>query len=225
MKRSSVSQPSGAQPRPKRRATSGRSRARPRYSRARSPAGLQSALGVEAARPAPSPGSSSSRPESPPGARAPRAARRRPVLASARTASGNESRSWRIRKPKASPPTPQPKQWKMPFCGIDHERGRLLAVEGAEALPVRAGLAQVHEPADQIDDVDAGPDLVEQRRRVAEPSADLQRGHGGAGAALGRLAVAERLDQGMAGQQVADRLAQGAGALAVDQSYAGQARP
>ena len=38
--------------------------------------------------------------------------------ASARTASGKARRSWRMRKPKASPPAPQPKQWKMPRLGF-----------------------------------------------------------------------------------------------------------
>src|SRR5262245_25380953 len=38
--------------------------------------------------------------------------------ASARTASGNARRSTRIRKPNASPPAPQPKQWKMPRLGF-----------------------------------------------------------------------------------------------------------
>jgi hypothetical protein len=36
-------------------------------------------------------------------------------------------------------------------------------VEGTEALPVRSGLAEVHEAADEIDDVDGGADIVEDR--------------------------------------------------------------
>src|SRR5262245_27746153 len=39
-------------------------------------------------------------------------------------------------------------------------------MERAEALPVRSGLAEVHEPAHEIDDVDGGADVVEQRLRV-----------------------------------------------------------
>src|SRR5262249_1257209 len=45
---------------------------------------------------------------------------------------------------------------------IDHERRRLLAVEGTQALPVHAGLLEVHEPADEVHDVDPRADLVEQ---------------------------------------------------------------
>ena len=52
------------------------------------------------------------------------------------------------------------------LLGIDHEGGRLLAVEGTEALPVLSGLLQIHEAADDFDDVHPGPDLVEQSRRV-----------------------------------------------------------
>jgi len=67
--------------------------------------------------------SSSSRPESPPAAPRSSGSMTPAVLASARTASGNVSLSWRIRKPKASPPTPQPKQWKMPFFGFTMNDG------------------------------------------------------------------------------------------------------
>ncbi len=72
-----------------------------------------------------------------------------------------------MRKLKASPPAPQPKQWKMPRFGIDGEGRRLLGVEGAEALPVLAGPLEVHELADELDDVDAGADLVEELRGEA----------------------------------------------------------
>ena len=37
---------------------------------------------------------------------------------------------------------------------------------GTEALPVLPGLPQIHEAADELDDVDPGPDLVEQSGRV-----------------------------------------------------------
>src|SRR5262249_44691172 len=52
------------------------------------------------------------------------------------------------------------------LLGVDHERGRLLAVEGTEALPVRARLAKVHEPSDEVHDVYTRPDVVEDGRRV-----------------------------------------------------------
>src|SRR5207245_8807791 len=55
-------------------------------------------------------------------------------------------------------------------------------------------------------------------------SADLQRGHGRACSTLGGLTVAERLDQRVTREQVADGLAEGAAALAMHQSYARQAR-
>src|SRR5262252_6462742 len=55
-------------------------------------------------------------------------------------------------------------------------------------------------------------------------STDFQRGHGRSGSALRRLTVAEGLDQGVACQEIAHRLAQGPAALAMDQSYARQAR-
>src|SRR6266699_3609780 len=40
-----------------------------------------------------------------------------------RTASGKARRSWRMRKLKASPPTPQPKQWKIPRLGLTVKEG------------------------------------------------------------------------------------------------------
>src|SRR5262245_47652586 len=49
--------------------------------------------------------------------------------------------------------------------GIDHERGRLLAVERAQALPVRARLTEVHEPSDEVHDVYTRPDVVDDGRR------------------------------------------------------------
>src|SRR5206468_12907458 len=55
-------------------------------------------------------------------------------------------------------------------------------------------------------------------------SADIQCGHGRACSTLGRLTVAERLDQRVTREQVADGLAEGAAALAMHQSYARQAR-
>src|SRR5437870_3364923 len=53
-----------------------------------------------------------------------------------------------------------------PFPGIDHEGRSLLHVEGTEAFPVLTGLLQIHEPADEVDDVDRRPDLVERRLGV-----------------------------------------------------------
>src|SRR5205823_6554631 len=44
--------------------------------------------------------------------------------------------------------------------------GRLLGVERTQALVVLPGLAEVDEAADQVDHVHAGPDLVEDGRRV-----------------------------------------------------------
>jgi hypothetical protein len=35
-----------------------------------------------------------------------------------------------MRKPKASPPTPQPKQWKMPFLGLTVNEGVFSAWKG-----------------------------------------------------------------------------------------------
>jgi hypothetical protein len=43
--------------------------------------------------------------------------------ASAWTASGKVSRSCRITNSKASPPTPQPKQWKIPRRGLTMKEG------------------------------------------------------------------------------------------------------
>src|SRR4029077_3805698 len=51
--------------------------------------------------------------------------------------------------------------------GIDGERRGLLGVEGAEALPVLAGFFQVHEAADELDDVHPRADLVEDGRGEA----------------------------------------------------------
>jgi len=53
-----------------------------------------------------------------------------------------------------------------PLARIDRERRRLLRVERAEALPAGTGLAEVHEPADEVDDVDGRANVVEQRLRV-----------------------------------------------------------
>src|SRR5262249_9433719 len=52
------------------------------------------------------------------------------------------------------------------LLGIHHERGRLLAVERTEPLPVRTGLAEVHEASDEVHDVYTRPDVVEDGRRV-----------------------------------------------------------
>jgi hypothetical protein len=49
------------------------------------------------------------------------------------------------------------------LLGIDREGRCLLGMEGAEALPVGSGLAEIHQAADEIDDVDGGADVVEQR--------------------------------------------------------------
>src|SRR5256885_14331691 len=53
---------------------------------------------------------------------------------------------------------------------------------------------------------------------------DLQGSHGSAGAAFRGLALAERLDQGMHGEEGPDRLAERARPLAVDEPDAGQTR-
>src|SRR4029450_2452616 len=45
---------------------------------------------------------------------------------------------------------------------VDHERGRLLAVERTEPLVVLAGLAESDEAPDELDDIHARPDLVQQ---------------------------------------------------------------
>src|SRR5207302_1824126 len=50
---------------------------------------------------------------------------------------------------------------------IHREGRRLLGVKGAEALPVRAGLAEGDELAHEVDQIDAGADLVEHRAREA----------------------------------------------------------
>src|SRR5262249_38938898 len=55
---------------------------------------------------------------------------------------------------------------------VDGEGGRLLAVEGAEALPVLARAFEVHELADDLDDVHAGADLVEDLRGEASRHQD-----------------------------------------------------
>src|SRR2546425_606912 len=53
-----------------------------------------------------------------------------------------------------------------PLLLIDHEGGGLLRVERAEALPVLAGLLQIHKPIHDVDDVDRRADLVEHRLRI-----------------------------------------------------------
>src|SRR5262249_13313627 len=52
---------------------------------------------------------------------------------------------------------------------IDREGRGFLGVEGTQPLPVRSGLAEVHEPTHEIDDVDSGADVVEQRLRILHP--------------------------------------------------------
>src|SRR5207249_5691170 len=106
---------------------------------------------------------------------------------------------------------------------IDRERRCFLGMERAEPLPVGSGLAKVHEPADEVDDVDGGSDVVEQGLRILHLP-DLQRGHGRSRSALRWLTVAERLDQRVTGQEVADRLSERAATLPMDQSYAREAR-
>ena len=39
-----------------------------------------------------------------------------------------------MRKPKASPPTPQPKQWKIPFLGLTMKEGVFSPWKGQRPL-------------------------------------------------------------------------------------------
>src|SRR5207247_11049117 len=55
---------------------------------------------------------------------------------------------------------------EQPVTQIDQLRGGLLHAEGAEALPFLAGLANIHEPADEVYDIDRRADLVEHRLRI-----------------------------------------------------------
>ena len=70
-----------------------------------------------------------------------------------RTASGKSTFSVRIRKPKASPPSPQPKQCHSCVAGSTLNDGGLLAVEGA-AAPEQAALLLEHDAlGDERDEV------------------------------------------------------------------------
>src|SRR5262249_51898813 len=53
------------------------------------------------------------------------------------------------------------------LLGIHREGWSLLGVERAQALVIDPRLPEIHEAADEIDDVHASPDLVEECRRVA----------------------------------------------------------
>src|SRR5262245_46934260 len=108
---------------------------------------------------------SSSRPESPGCAPRSSGSSTPAVFASARTASGNDSRSWRMKAEDVAADSAA-EAMEDALLGIDHERRRLLAVEGAEPFPVHARLAEVHEASDEVHDVHTRPDVVEDGRRV-----------------------------------------------------------
>ena len=63
-------------------------------------------------------------------------------------------------------PNPAAEAVKDALARVDREGGRLLGMERAEALPAGARLPQVHEAADEVDDVGGGADVVEQRLRI-----------------------------------------------------------
>src|SRR5262249_27588393 len=173
---------------------------------------------------------SAGRPESP--LRAPSSGNAIPaLLARARTASGNERRSWRMTKPNASPPTPQPKQWKMFFWGLTVNEGVFSAWNGQRPFQCDPALRRfTNRPTRSTMSTAArmsSSSVCEyciSRSSSLPSSTDLQRGHGRSRSALGRLTVTEGIDQGVARQQIAHRLAQGPAALAMHQSYARQAR-
>src|SRR5262245_3585335 len=126
-------------------------------------------------------------------------------------------------KPKASPPTPQPKQWKMFFCGLTVKDGVFSAWKGHRPFQCDPALRRFTNRLTRS--------TMSTAARMSSSSAceycilpDLQRGHRRPRAALRRLAVAERLDQRVPGQEVAHRLSEGAAALAMYQSYAREAR-
>src|SRR5438094_271631 len=132
-------------------------------------------------------------------------------------------------KPKASPPTPQPKQWKMLFRGLTVNDGVFSAWNGQSPFQWDPALRRftnrltrsTMSTAARMSSSSVCEYCIS---RGSSWSADLQRGHGRACSALGRLTVAERLDQRVTREQVADGLAEGAAALAMHQSYARQAR-
>ena len=103
-----------------------------------------------------------------------------------------------------------------PLLAVDVERRRLLAVERAQALVRAPGLLQGHVFLDHLDDVRAGPQVLdeglgEQRHLV------LQLHHGHAAAALFVRRGLTSRDQRMPVQIVADGPPQLAGAVPVDQ--------
>src|SRR5438093_538313 len=132
-------------------------------------------------------------------------------------------------KPKASPPTPQPKQWKMLFRGLTVNDGVFSAWNGQRPFQWDPALRRftnrltrsTMSTAARMSSSSVCEYCI---RRGSSWSADLQCGHGRACSTLGRLTVAERLDQRVTREQVADGLAEGAAALAMHQSYARQAR-
>src|SRR5207245_7110932 len=134
-----------------------------------------------------------------------------------------------MRKPNASPPTPQPKQWKIPFRGLTVNDGVFSAWKGQRPFQWDPALRRftnrltrsTMSTAARMSSSSVCEYCIS---RGSSWSADLQRGHGRACSTLGRLTVAERLDQRVTREQVADGLAEGAAALAMHQSYARQAR-
>src|SRR5438128_2672946 len=134
-----------------------------------------------------------------------------------------------MRKTNASPPTPQPKQWKIPFRGLTVNDGVFSAWNGQRPFQWDPALRRftnrltrsTMSTAARMSSSSVCEYCIS---RGSSWSADLQRGHGRACSTLGGLTVAERLDQRVTREQVADGLAEGAAALAMHQSYARQAR-
>src|SRR5262245_6787757 len=118
----------------------------------------------------------------------------------------------------------------MPFCGLTVNDGVFSAWKGQRPFQCEPALRRfTNRPtrstmstADRMSSSTACEYCIN-RSSVRSSSADLQCGHGRARSALVGLTVAERLDQRMAGQEIANGLAKGAAALAMHQSYARQA--
>src|SRR5437899_4551009 len=136
--------------------------------------------------------------------------------ASARTASGKPSRSWRMRNPKASPPAPQPKQWKMPRLGLTVKEGVFSAWKGQspfQCWPAR--LRFTNWPTSST---------MSRRARISSRSWGLkfamlclpQDSHGGARALLLGAARTVLGHERVGAQHFLDGAAQRAGAFAVD---------
>src|SRR6266508_966575 len=128
-----------------------------------------------------------------------------------------------MRKPKASPPAPQPKQWKMPRLGLTVKDGVFSAWKGQspfQCWPPRLRLTNW--PTSST--MSSRERITSRSWGVKSISGLPQDGHGGARAALLRGARTVLDHEWMSAQHFLHGPAERAGAFAVDDADRGEPR-